>query len=168
MDRTPAWQRAAYGRNDHPQPAGEANAFSDELIVALNMILRRFDASQPSSRASLLDSCTSANLGNAKSSSVSADRKVMALTAPTSCERLRLDAARTLDTRNLPTNADAMPRTSDIVEHAIGLVKAEARKVGLWDGPTASALPDRLSRLGYGGSRRNILTTAPSTLVSIQ
>ena len=136
MDRTPAWQRAAYGRNDHPQPAGEANAFSDELIVALNMILRRFDASQPSSRASLLDSCTSANLGNAKSSSVSADRKVMALTAPTSCERLRHDAARTLDTRNLPigsrtTNADAIAPISDIVDHTIGLVKAEAWACGM-------------------------------------
>jgi len=67
----------------------------------------------------------------------------MALTTPTACERLRHDATRTLDTRNLPngsraTSADAMPPTSDIIERTIGLVKAEARKVGLWDGPTAS------------------------------
>ena len=68
----------------------------------------------------------------------------MALTHPSSCERLWHGAARTPDTRNLPiasrtTNADAMPPTSDIVEHTVGLVKAEARKVGLWIGPTASA-----------------------------
>ena len=68
----------------------------------------------------------------------------MALTQPSSCERLWHGAARTPDTRNLPiasrtTNADAMPPTSDIVVHTIALVTAEGRKAGLWDGPTASA-----------------------------
>jgi len=68
----------------------------------------------------------------------------MALTHPSSCERLWHGAARTPDTRNLPiasrtTNADAIAPISDIVDHTIGLVKAEARKAGLWDGPTASA-----------------------------
>jgi len=76
----------------------------------------------------------------------------MALTPPISCEGLRHGAARTLDTRNLPidsrtTNADAMPPASDLVEHAIGLVKAEAFKVGLWDGPTRSACRTEYTRL---------------------
>jgi len=130
---------------DRPE---KLNAFSDELVVALNMMLRRFDA-DPEAFTAIIH-------GAGRAFSTGADvhqrqlrkreeferLKVMALTPPTSCERLRHGAARTLDTRNLPiesrtTNADAMPPTSDIVEHTIGLVKAEAHKVGLWDGPTA-------------------------------
>ena len=73
------------------------NAFSDELVVALHTTLRRFEPIPRRSQPSFTElgepsrpvrTCTSANLGNARSSSVSADRRVMALTPPTSsCTR---------------------------------------------------------------------------------
>jgi hypothetical protein len=115
--------------------------------------------------------CTRANLGNARSSSASADRKVMAFTPPTSCERLRCGThARHPKPADRATNDERQRNASDF-----GHRRAHHRarqgggtQGGLVGWTDSVGLPDRPSTLGCGRSRRNILTTAASTLVSIR